>query len=150
MLTAGFSFKIDDEVIYSPPSLNSGETIVLQLVNDDVEEDCTDVGIWLSPSVALGTYEDASADSPDVDYQTLLTWGENTVAEVDTQGGLKITYSNGVGEVTSYFSRTQGGDYSTRIMLEDIPAGGDIEVVLELETPTGLSARKIYVSLSVG
>lgn len=150
MLTAGFSFRIDDADIYSPPSLNTGDSIVLQLVNDDIEEDCTDVGIWLSPSVALGTYEDTSDDSPDVDYQTLLTWGSDTVAGEDTQGGLKITYSNGVGDVTSYFSRTQGADYFTRIALQDIPAGGEIEVTLELETPTGHPARKIYVSMSVG
>lgn len=150
MLTDGFSFKIDGESIYTPPSLNTGDTLVLQLVNDNVDEDCTDIGIWISPTTTLGTFDEASEDSPDVDYQTILTWGENTVAEEDTQGGLKITYSNGLGDVTSYFSRSQGADFSSRILLQDIPAGEEIEVTLELESPTGEPARKIYLSLSVG
>lgn len=150
MLTSGFSFKIEGESIYTPPSLSTGEALILQLVNDSVDEDCTEIGIWVSPTTTLGTFEEASEGSPDVDYQTILTWGGNTVAEEDTQGGLKITYSNGVGDVTSYFTRVQGADFASRILLEDIPAGEEIEVTLELESPTGEPARKIYLSLSVG
>lgn len=148
MSLQSLSFKIGDEEIYTPPSLSTGETTVLQLYNEGLE-DITDIGIYIVTSEDLGTYDNVSEDSPAVDYQTLLTWGQDTVLAEDTQGGLKITYFNGIGDVTAYFSRSQGADYSSKIALQDIPAGDYIEVTLELESPTGEPARKLYISLAV-
>ncbi len=148
MAAKDITFEFDGNPIQSPQALESGTPVTIRIVNSG-EEDQPTLGMFLVPADSLGTWEDASEGAPATDYQTILTWGTNTVLEEDTQGGLKVTYESEEGEVTSYFTRLQGSLYENRIALLELEVGEYHEITLELETPTGEAARKIYVSLAV-
>ena len=143
------AFLIDGEEPTSPVSLTTGTSLELTIINQGLE-DLSDIGIYLGPSVSIGSFDFTSENSPAVDYQTILTWGEDTVLGEDTQGGLKITYSNGLGDVTAYFSRSQGADYSNRILLQNISSGDSLTITLEIETPTGLPATLVCTQINLG
>jgi len=137
----------DAKVIYDPLRTISGVTKTVRVTNRG-SEDLSGLGIFLQPATSLGDIDYPADSPPETDYQDLLTWGSRTDAGVTGVGGLKLTVPQNDGSnLVRYVTRTQGSKIQNKITFKDLPAGDSAEFQILLETPPGVTARRLYINL---
>lgn len=139
----------EGEAIFSPQELTTSTPIEVTITNlgtDDLEE----LGLYVWPADITGSLSQPDETPPETSYQDLIRWGEETEQEVALAGGLILTVPQNEGDpVVAYVTRQAGSTMANKIPMADLSAGESITIGLEIETPTGVSARRLYISLKV-
>lgn len=140
-------FVADSQAIRGPLAITaSPKSITIQNLGEFALED---LGVYVQPALDLGSVDQPADFPPATDYQDLLTWGTAVVTAVEVSGGLKITLPQTSGTNTVRVTRSAGARHSNRIALKTLAPGEIVSVTLELETPPGVTARRLYVNLVV-
>ncbi len=101
------------------------------------------VGLYLEPGKNLGALSKLPDRGPYIDYDDLIRWG-NEAESGSTYGGLVVIDS---ANVEKRFSRKNGSKKANKIVIGDMLPGSSKTVSLRLEVPSGVSSRRLYVSL---
>ena len=137
------------DTIYDPLTVTSDVLISLRVTNNG-SDDLTDLGLFVEPTTTLGDVDEPADYPPETDFQDLLTWGTNTDDGTSTAGGILVDLpQTGGGTVASYITRTQGSLKSNKLAIADIAAGASIDFDLTLETPDGVTARRLYANIVI-
>lgn len=142
-------FQYANSTIFDPQRVNSGETIIIKIVNFGTE-DVTNIGLYVVPSTNLGDVDYPADYPPETDYQDLLKWGERTTEGVVVNGGLILDLPQNDGStLTTYVTRKKGSTNSNKYPLADIPSGSSISISITPEAPSGVMARRLFIDLRV-
>jgi len=126
------------------------------------EDTLKDLGVHLTVPSSLGGNVDNPPDyTPASAYQTVLDWGQDTSLGNTAVGGLKMTHKGAVDgtDKTTYFTRSEGSSYKNRIRIgydqgtgvySELPSGGTITLTLIVESPPGITAKRLFVNIEVG
>jgi hypothetical protein len=144
-----FKLTSSNSTIYDPQQLASSTTLEFTITNQG-SDDLTDLGIYVAPSTTVGDLDYPADYPPETDYQDLIRWGEQTEIGVTVSGGLILTVPQNSGpDTVTYVTRQTGATLANKIPMADILAGGSLNLIAEIETPTGIIARRAYISLLV-
>lgn len=111
-------------------------------------EDLTNIGLYIKPSSTLGDVDNLYENTPETDYQDILTWGTETDEGITLTGGMILEVPvNGGGTATYYVTRTQGSSVGNKIPFADILSNATAVFEATLELPPGAPARRFYVDL---
>lgn len=142
-----FKIKATGKRIFDPLKMDSGtSTITITNLGTETIED---LGIYIVPSTNLGPVEYPAEVPPETDYEDLLEWGTATDVGATTAGGLKLTVPQDSGTNTYYVTRTQGSLFKNKIDIVDIDPSQTIDVDIEVETPAGTEARRLFIRIVV-
>ncbi len=109
-----------------------------------------ELGVFIVPASNHGSVDERPDAPPETDYQDLLAWGEAVLAGDESSGGLKITVERDDASVpTTYVTRQAGANVYNKIPIKSLEPGEILEFSLEVETPPGVLARRMYVDLRV-
>ena len=101
-------------------------------------------GIFIGPSKNLGEAKFAPDMGPFIDYNHLLRWGTESIAN-SSYGGLKLVYDG----AETYFSYQQGSNVKNKIAIGDIAPGSFSNIKLILEVPPNVSSRRLFIGINV-
>jgi hypothetical protein len=137
------------ETIYDPLTLVTTGSTVLRVLNLGAD-DLTDLGMFVVAATTLGDVDNPADFPPHTDYQDLLTWGEAVDVGLAAQGGLKLTLPQNTGpDLISYITRTKGDRKGNKITFKNLIAGSSATFTLDLETPPGVSSRRLFIDLKL-
>ncbi len=150
MAVADLVFQtISAEPIYDPYQIEAGVSVDILIKNMGTEA-LTDLGIYVIPATTIGDVDNPSDFPPETDYQDLIRWGEQTVANIEPSGGLKFRVpQTDTSLLNTYLTRTVGVNPATKIPLTDLAANETATVRIQFETPSGVTARRMYVGIAV-
>jgi hypothetical protein len=141
-------FKFDGELVF-PPLLAEVGPVTITATNYGTAT-LTDLGFYIRPATTAGDVDRPATNSPQTDYQDILTWGTRTVAGAAVSGGLIVTLPQDVGpDLTNYVTRNQGSSALNKLVLQDIDPGQTISFTIEFETPPAFSTRRIYIDIGI-
>ncbi len=144
-----FQVAATSETVYDPVTLTSSSAFDFVVKNLGTE-DLTDLGVFIQPSTTTGQVSQPADFPPETDYQDLIRWGEATETGVALAGGLILTIpQNTGGPLVEYVTRQQGCTLANKLPMADIPANQSVTLTVEIETPTGVTARRVFISLRV-
>jgi len=164
MSTSDIRFSDEEqETIYDPYQIatdviTSIGTRHVRVTNYGADE-LTGLGLYIVAASNVGGVDNPAQNTPSKDYQDLLTWGTASASDSTSAGGMKISFDDGA--TWTYITRSVGAGYSSRILL---PSGVDSAGVTQtgflaasstgkfmvgVETPSGVSTRRLFVNIVV-
>lgn len=142
-----FTTNADSDGIFDPLLLTStGVEVTLTNYGNDT---LSNLGFFVVPATYMGDIDNPADFPPESDYQDLIEWGTATDLGLAVQGGLKITSTRDSVEATQYVTRSKGAIRSNKILIDDLSSGASTTFTLLLETPPGVSSRRLFIDLVV-
>lgn len=143
-----WSYTSTAETIYDPALLTSTSSLSITITNYGIDT-ITDIGLYITPSTAIGDVDYPSDFPPETDYQDIIRWGEEVIAGVEAVGGFvfNIPQNDGTHQITRV-SRNSGYSVATKLPMKDLAPNESAEISLSIETPPSVSARRLYVSVA--
>jgi hypothetical protein len=144
-------FISNNKTIYDPLKITADVLLpgtTLFKIQNFGQEKLKNLGIYLRPSSNVGPWNNPADQPPATDYQDVLTWGTESDL-VSTTGGIKI-YSPATSLTGYYITRSKGSQWTNRVMIDDLDAGDTLDIKLEFEVPSSISARRLFINLVVG
>ena len=132
--------------VYKPIEIVATEFVdgsqILKIANYNPSQ-IKDLGIYLSATSNLGDVDNPADFSPHIDYQDVLTLG------TEGTGGITVYYpkDSAVGTV---IKRGVGASLKTKIPLKTLLPNEEVEVKVEFSVPLTVTARRLFVNVSVG
>ena len=136
----------ETEDVYLPIEIVSNEVVdgsQIIKISDFNEYDVENIGIYLSRASNVGDVNNPADYSPHIDYQQILTWG------TEGSGGLTVYYPT-TDSFGTLVKRGVGSSLKTKIPLGTIIAGETLEIKVEFSVPMTVTARRLFVNISVG
>lgn len=144
-----FEDVAEAEVIFDPLRIQSAVSRTVRVTNQG-EDDLHGLGMYLQSGTSLGDLDAPADNPPETDYQDLLTWGTKTDGGVTLAGGMKLTLPQNIGaNQVSYITRTAGATARNKLPFKDLAAGESAEFSILLETPSGVTSRRLYINLTL-
>lgn len=101
------------------------------------------LGVYISIASNVGDVDNPADFAPHIDYQQILTWGQQGI------GGLTVYYPS-TSPSGTLIRRGVGSSLGTKIPLKTIASGETIEFKVEFSSPITVTARRLFVNISVG
>jgi len=144
-----FELTSTGETIYDPETITSVTPLNFTVRNLGIE-DLTDLGIFVVPSTTVGDVDFPADFPPETDYQDLIRWGEESEEGVAVSGGLLLTVPQNTGpNLVNYVTRQAGSTLANKLPMKDLPANSSLDLVVAIETPPAVTARRVYISLRI-
>ena len=141
-------FSVDGNLVY-PPFETAVGPITFSVTNYGTDT-LTGLGFYIRPATTQGSVDLLATNSPETDFQDLLTWGTRTDLGIVANGGMIVVLPQTAGpDITEYVTRTQGSSAANKLPFKDLDPGETAEFTVELELPPSYSTRRIYVDIGI-
>tara|TARA_A100001201_G_C4096553_1_gene204061 strand:- start:9433 stop:9870 length:438 start_codon:yes stop_codon:yes gene_type:complete len=142
------SIKRNNANIYRPveisSSINVDGTVSLSAMNS-TDSILKSVGVYISKAKNIGEAIKPSDFDSHIDFNNIIEWGNKSIRE-NTYGGLIFINSNGTEQ---YFNSSRGSKKSNKIVIGTLQPGEIVNFSLKLESPTGVSSRRLFIAVNV-
>ena len=136
--------EIDD--VYKPIEIVATEFVdgsqTIRVTNFGPSE-VKDLGVYISIASNVGEVDNPADFAPHIDYQQVLTWGTQGI------GGITVFYPSASPSGT-LIKRGVGSSLRTKIPLKTMGIGETLEFKVEFSVPLTVTARRLFVNISVG
>ena len=136
--------------VYKPLEVLTDSTSpgkITVIVTNYGTSDLSNLGLYVSIASNQGDVDNPADLSPHIDYQDLLTWGSYAY-RTGLAGGLTIEDPVNP-SLTTRVRRGVGSSFSDKIPLPPLGAGLSYKIMAVMEVPASVTARRMFVNITV-